>query len=124
MHGQSHTVCRLALHLPDEQKVYYIVGEQRQAAARAQERDTHLIAWFKLNQSEENARNLLYCDIPEQYEFHKQTTKWTRRLRFHNIVTRMYSTSLHNADKFYLNMLLQHIPGATSFNHLRTVEDL
>ncbi|XP_029653449.1 uncharacterized protein LOC115226579 [Octopus sinensis] len=67
MHGQSHAVYRLTLHLPDEQQVYYIAGEQRQAAARAQKRDTHLTGWFKLNQSEKNDRNLLYCDIPEQY---------------------------------------------------------
>ena len=98
MHGQSHTVYRLALHLPYEQKVYYRPGEQRQAAARAKDRDTHLTAWFKLNQSDENARNYLYVDIPEYYVFNKQTTTWTRRERFHNIVTRMYSASPRDAE--------------------------
>ena len=122
MHGQSHAVYRLALHLPDEQQVYYRPGEQQQAAARVEGRDTHLTAWFKLNQTDEHARNYLYVNIPEHYVFRKQTTTWTRRERFQNIVTRMHSASPRSGEKFYLRILLLHIPGATSFRDLRTVE--
>ncbi|XP_076037314.1 uncharacterized protein LOC143022820 [Oratosquilla oratoria] len=69
MYGQSHTVYRLALHLPDQQQAYYKPGEQRQAAARAEGQDTQLTAWFKLNQSDVDARAHLYTDIPEYYVF-------------------------------------------------------
>ncbi|XP_076064940.1 uncharacterized protein LOC143038981 [Oratosquilla oratoria] len=100
MHDQSHMVYRLAVHLPDEQKVYYREGIQRQETARAEERNTQLTAWFKLNQVDENARIFLYCSVPEHYVFNKQTTKWTRRVRLNNIVTRMYSVSPRNEENF------------------------
>ncbi|XP_076063445.1 uncharacterized protein LOC143038309 [Oratosquilla oratoria] len=121
MYGQSHTVYRLALHLPDQQQVYYKPGEQRQAAARAEGRDTQLTAWFKLNQSDVDARAHLYTDIPEYYVFNNQSNTWTRRQRHRQIVTRMYSASPRNAEKFLLRMLLLHVPGATSFDDLKTV---
>ncbi|XP_076058585.1 uncharacterized protein LOC143035603 [Oratosquilla oratoria] len=121
MYGQSHTVYRLALHLPDQQQVYYKPGEQRQAAARAEGRDTQLTAWFKLNQSDVDARAHLYTDIPEYYVFNNQSNTWTRRQRHRQIVTRMYSASPRNAEKFHLRMLLLHVPGATSFDDLETV---
>ncbi|XP_076039427.1 uncharacterized protein LOC143024501 [Oratosquilla oratoria] len=122
MHDQSHTVSRLAVHLPDEQKVYYREGNQKQAAARAEERDTQLTAWFKLNQTDENARKFLYCSLPEHYVFNKQTIKWTRRVRLNNIVTRMCSVSPRNEDNFYSRMLVLHAPGATTFSELKTVD--
>ncbi|XP_076049276.1 uncharacterized protein LOC143029950 [Oratosquilla oratoria] len=121
MYGQSHTVYRLALHLPDQQQVYYKPGEQRQAAARAEGQDTQLTAWFKLNQSDVDARAHLYTDIPEYYVFNNQSNTWTRRQRHRQIVTRMYSASPRNAEKFHLRMLLLHVPGATSFDDLKTV---
>ncbi|XP_076064960.1 uncharacterized protein LOC143039002 [Oratosquilla oratoria] len=45
---------------------------------------------------------------------------WTRRQRHRQIVTRMYSASPRNAEKFHLRMLLLHVPGATSFDDLKT----
>ncbi|XP_076069725.1 uncharacterized protein LOC143041602 [Oratosquilla oratoria] len=117
----SHTVYRLALHLPDQQQVYYKPGEQRQAAARAEGQDTQLTAWFKLNQSDVDARAYLYIDIPEYYVLNNQSNTWTRRQRHRQIVTRMYSASPRNAEKFHLRMLLLHVPGATSFDDLKTV---
>ncbi|XP_076067755.1 uncharacterized protein LOC143040562 [Oratosquilla oratoria] len=121
MYGLSHTVYRLALHLPDQQQVYYKPGEQRQAAARAEGQDTQLTAWFKLNQSDVDARAHLYTDIPEYYVFNNQSNTWTRRQRHRQIVTRMYSASPRNAEKFHLRMLLLHVPGTTSFDDLKTV---
>ncbi|XP_076032444.1 uncharacterized protein LOC143020167 [Oratosquilla oratoria] len=116
MYEQSHTVYRLALHLPDQQQVYYKPGEQRQAAARAEGQDTQLTVWFKLNQSDVDAKAQLYTDIPEY-----PSNTWTRRQRHRQIVTRMYSASPRNAEKFHLRMLLLHVPGATSFDDLKTV---
>ena len=34
----------------------------------------------------------------------------------------MYSVSASNAEKFHLRLLLLHVPGATSFTDLRTVD--
>ncbi|XP_076052786.1 uncharacterized protein LOC143032200 [Oratosquilla oratoria] len=88
---------------------------------RAEGQDTQLTAWFKLNQSDVDARAHLYTDTPEYYVFDNQSNTWTRRQRHRQIVTRMYSASPRNAEKFHLRMLLFHVPGATSFDDLKTI---
>nr|XP_047144916.1 uncharacterized protein LOC100200664 [Hydra vulgaris] len=44
----SHTVIRLQIHLPDNQRVYFNEGEEQVAIDRAAQRDTHLTAWLLL----------------------------------------------------------------------------
>ena len=63
LHDQSHTIYRLAIHLPDQQRVYF--REEEAAAERAEGGDTHLTAWFRLNREDPNACHLLYSDIPK-----------------------------------------------------------
>ncbi|XP_021953009.1 uncharacterized protein LOC110849854 [Folsomia candida] len=77
---------RLPVHLPSEQTVYFNADNVEAAAARAGSKETMLTAWFKLNDTDEDARLYLYADIPEHYVFNKR--------------------------------------GATSFEDLRTVEDV
>ena len=49
--------------------------------------------------------------------------KWApRQRRGDRIISRMYSVSASNAEKFHLRLLLLHVPGATSFTDLRTVD--
>ena len=57
MHQQSHTVIRLAVHLPEQQRVYYREGEEAAAAERASTKNTHLTAWFELNSNDESAHH-------------------------------------------------------------------
>ena len=48
--------------------------------------------------------------------------KWVPRQRGGDrIISRMYSVSPADADKFHLRLLLLHVPGARSFTDLRTV---
>ena len=49
--------------------------------------------------------------------------KWAPRQRGGDrIISRMYAVSARDAEKFHLRLLLLHVPGATSFTDLRTVE--
>ena len=48
MHEQSHSIYRLAVHFPEQQRVYYREGEEALAVDRASTRNTHLTAWFEL----------------------------------------------------------------------------
>jgi hypothetical protein len=123
MHDTSHTVYRLAVHLKDQQRVYFHRGNAQAAAEAQSERDTTLTAWFKLNERDENARNYLYPDIPIHYVFNESTRTWTPRRRNQNIISRMYTVSPRYVEKFHLRMLLLHVPGAKNFEELRTVED-
>ena len=61
MHDKSHTVMRMQIHLPNEQTVYFEPGHEEVAINRAH--PSMLMQWFVLNQSDPEARRLLYTDV-------------------------------------------------------------
>ncbi|XP_072758697.1 uncharacterized protein [Anoplolepis gracilipes] len=116
---KSHTVIRLAVH--DYQMVYFRAGNEEQTAQRELNRDTTLTAWFKLNQSDENAVHFLYTDIPYHYAYEKKITKWKPRKKGgEKIISRLYTVSIKDNERFYLRLLL-HVTGTKCFEDLRTV---
>ncbi|GBM58760.1 hypothetical protein AVEN_179315-1 [Araneus ventricosus] len=120
MHEKSHPIIRLPAHLPDIQPVY--VGqksEERQALERAAQRNTMLTAWFELNRRDPDANRYFYSDIPKHFVW--KNYKWERRVRFGDrIVSRLYSVSPKDTERFHLRMLLFHVTRAKSFEELRT----
>ncbi|XP_066920182.1 uncharacterized protein [Clytia hemisphaerica] len=125
MHTQSHTVIRLAVHLPNFQRVYFREGEEENAADRAGNNETMLTAWFLLNQNDPTARQILYPDIPYDYVFIKSRNgnKWKVRERGHGtVISRMYNAGIREGERYFLRVLLLHVPGATSFEYLRTFD--
>ncbi|XP_021961437.1 uncharacterized protein LOC110857104 [Folsomia candida] len=126
MHEQSHTIYRLPVHLPSEQTVYFNADNVEAAAERAGSKETMLTAWFKLNDTDEDARLYLYADIPEHYVFNKVSGVWKPRQReTNNTIGRMYPVNLStDTEKYCLRLLLLHKRGVTSFEDLRTVEDV
>ncbi|XP_053164882.1 uncharacterized protein LOC128350484 [Hemicordylus capensis] len=126
MHYQSHTVHRLAVHLPDEQAVIFNPEDIGAATDRAASRETQLTAWFKLNQQDEKARHILYTDIPVYYVFDKSNSTWKIRQRgAGKIIGRMYSANLQtDQERYCLRLLLLHVSGATSYGDLRSVDGI
>ena len=123
MHGISHHIIRLPVHLEQQQMIYFREGEERNALERAKEADTQLTAWFKLNQKNEEARKHLYTEIPYHYTFNKSSTTWENRKQGGGkVIPRMYSVSPKDVERYYLRRLLLNVPGATSFEDLRTVD--
>ena len=61
MREKSHTIIRLAVHLPLQQNVYYHNGNEQRALQVG--RDTTLTAFLKLNEEDENARKFLYHEV-------------------------------------------------------------
>ncbi|XP_053164971.1 LOW QUALITY PROTEIN: uncharacterized protein LOC128350599 [Hemicordylus capensis] len=124
MYYQSHTVHRLAVHLPNEQAVIFNPENIGTATNRAASRETQLTAWFKLNQSNEKARNILYADIPLYYVFDTANSTWKLRQRgADKVIGRMYSVNLpSDPERYCLRLLLLHVPGATSYENLRSVD--
>jgi hypothetical protein len=51
LHHKSHAVQRLSIHLPDQQSVCFADNATRKEIEEAMEKDSHLIAWFKLNEA-------------------------------------------------------------------------
>ena len=125
MQEKSHAVKRLAVHLPNLQRVYFVEGQEDQAVNRALQKDTHLTAWFNLNQQDENARQYLYSDIPYHYVFDDSRRKWNVRRRSNKpIIARLFNARPSEGERFFLRVLLLHVPGATSFEFLRTFNEI
>lgn len=119
MHDRSHAIYRLAVHLPEEQMVYFRSGNAPQAAVRASHRQTNLSAWFQLNQTDIEARNFIYSEIPYHYVFNKQSCVWNTRKRGENkVISRLNTVSQRDEERFHLRLLLLHVQGAQSFEDL------
>lgn len=69
-----------------------------------------------------------YGEIPSYFVFRKNTPNrpamWKKRLRYFNVIGRMYSISPRQIELFNLRLLLLTIKGATSFKDLRTVNNV
>lgn len=122
MHDKSHAIIRLAVHLPHQQPVYFAEGNEEKALEAASKHDTTLTAWFKLNMNDPDARKYHYHDMPEYYVF-ERTGSWKKRLQGANVIGRMYSVSPSDIERYYLRLLLLNVPGACSFDDLKTVDE-
>jgi hypothetical protein len=125
MHKEFPAHQRLAVHLEDEQNVYFRETEDVATILRRGEvLMTTLTAWFDMNRRNPDARGVLYPNFPEKFVWNPQKTprQWTvRERRFGATIGRIYNISPRQVEKFYLRMLLYHIPGAKSFADMRTV---
>ncbi|CAF4263393.1 unnamed protein product [Rotaria sordida] len=121
LHDKSRVVIRLAVHLPNQQPVYFAEGNEREALERAATKDTTLTAWFKLNAKNPDARQYLYDDIPQHFVFERNGT-WKHRLLGENVVCRMYSVSPSDVERYHLRLLLLYTPDACSSDGLKTVD--
>eukprot|EP00794_Sanderia_malayensis_P021398 gene21398-biopygen17176 len=120
IYDQSHTIVRLAIHLPDQHTVYFTDPDQ----GAHRNNDSMLMAYFTLNQREQNAHQYLYKDIPEHYTFNKSTKQWQqcKRRPPKGVIVRIYNVLPSDAERFALRLILLHRKGATSFEDIRTVD--
>jgi hypothetical protein len=105
--------------------------------------DTTLTAFFDLNRDiNNNSRHLLYQDIPGSFTFKKvyerlpgatrasSRWKWVRRQGYGRSplqlppVGRIYHVAPSSGELYYLRLLLNHVPGPTSFEDLLRVPTL
>ena len=123
MHAQTPTVYRLPVHLEDRQLIYYNADENvNDVLQRVETKDTQLTAWFKINQSNPQARNTTYQNFPKTWVYETKLKVWKPRKKG-QAIGRMYFASPNSGERFYLRLLLTVVPGATSFAHLRTVNN-
>jgi hypothetical protein len=123
MFGNSHTIVRMALHLEFEQIITFAVGQHLQAIERANNSDTTLTAWFKLNQSDSFANNILYGQIPKFYSWKQDKTEWSKRVAgcsdAEKIIGRIYVASPSEGERYYLRLLLLRVKGEFACNKLK-----
>ncbi|XP_063781333.1 LOW QUALITY PROTEIN: uncharacterized protein LOC134929683 [Pseudophryne corroboree] len=105
MHDRSHAVIRLPVLLPHQQTIIFEHGHEEEALLAARTGRTKLESWFALNEHDPHAHQ-------------------KRQRGGDNIVARMYTVNVKNEERFYLRILLLHVPGAISFQALRTVNNV
>ena len=140
-------VVRLDVHLEGHHTVYFQEDNAEHAANRPRA-GTKLTEWFVANQLYPNARHIRYDDFARYFTWNKAQKKWTPRAAFRvrntnaassstepapqpqydftrpgaHVVSRLYTVSPREGERYYLRVLLLHCPGATSYKHLRTVD--
>lgn len=117
LHLQSHTIIRLALHLPNNQSVYFTPGRHEAALEASAIRNTTLTAYFETNAK--SPTTYTYKEFPNHFVFHQSSREWKPRKRDNSVIGRIYSASPKDTERFCLRVLLHHIPGATCYEDLK-----
>ena len=123
MHAKSHVIVRLAVHEFNKHSAVFLAGEAAKAVEDAAVAMTTLSAWFALNNADESARKLTYAEIPEHYVYHKKDGVWKGRdprAAKARVIGRLHSASPSEGERFYLYLLLLHVPGGQGYEHMST----
>lgn len=68
LHGISHNIVRLAIHLPDNQTMYYVENQEVQAIIIKRGQCITLTEHFaEIAKPSSTSRNIFYKDFPEQF---------------------------------------------------------
>jgi hypothetical protein len=115
---------RLQYHLPNQQMVLFDDDDDvQEMVARSTISKTMLMEWFKTNQELEATRSFTFDQFPQQWEWNRKLKRWTMCKKGFAIGC-MYYAHLTLGERYYLQMLLNYVKGATSYEHLRTVDGI
>ena len=129
VHRRYPPVHQLSVHLENGQRVYYTAETAAEVAENP--KDSTLMGFFKLCQTDNFAKTLLYDQVPGYYTW--QGNKWNRRLKGEDVTEfpgikktddlgRVYTIHPNQQECFFLRMLLHEVRGPTSFQALKTVD--
>lgn len=122
IHYRSVSVERLSLHLPGGKNCTFRANERLdKIAARERYRLSKLEAYFELNNSDPNARQYTYDEIPRHYVWDDGERRWKSRKKGFQIGRLSYAHHT-SGELWYLRLLLTKVRGPTSFNCVRTVD--
>jgi hypothetical protein len=124
MHERFPIVERLQYHLPNQQMVLFDDDDDvQEVVTRSTISRMMLTDWFKTNQELKVARSLSFDQFPQQWVWNQRLRRWTMRKRGFAI-GHMYYAHPTSGEHYYLQMLLNCVKGATSYEHLRTVDGI
>ena len=114
-------VQQLAIHEEDQQSIVFREGEAMDALESV--KDTTLMAFFKFNCTEVEARKLKYQDFPKSCTFSKNSWHWRKVSPKDDAVPRtigrINAVSPAQGERYFLRIMLTHTTGATCFNDLK-----
>ncbi|XP_028093488.1 uncharacterized protein LOC114293595 [Camellia sinensis] len=125
MTKMTPTVERLQIHLPNMQQVrFYTFQDITNVLDDKYYSRTMLTQFFQLNVDDETANRYLYREIPQHYRWCNSAKIWQLRLNHQRVIGRIYTVSPSEGERFYLRILLNHIRGPKSFDHLLMVNGI
>ncbi|XP_042988822.1 uncharacterized protein LOC122316361 [Carya illinoinensis] len=117
-------VYSLHLHLENQHQVTFRAHENLTNVINSDfSAKSMLTEFFATNQVDQNARKLLYKEFPEFYVWSQQYKMWTIRKK-QVVIGRIVTANPFEGEMYYLRMLLNHIRGPLSFDHLKTVNGI
>ncbi|KAK4566259.1 hypothetical protein RGQ29_002484 [Quercus rubra] len=81
------------------------------------------IEWMKVNALYEEARELTYFEFPTKCVRHRRDKEWKLR-KFGSCIGCIYYAHPASGERFYLQILLNVIKGARSFEEMRTINNV
>lgn len=118
MHGQSHIVFRLPVHLENWHNVTYNLGDEDIVIDKDVDKVTQLTVWFNYNRLhpsvDDKCHKILYPNFPMDYRFIPKQGYQLRKIKKDNIVSRMYNYSPTESERYFLKILLLKIAGTYS----------
>ncbi|XP_066310922.1 uncharacterized protein [Miscanthus floridulus] len=116
-------VQQLQLHLPDMHMVVFHKWDKvERIVNRPGVEESMLTAYFDANRHHEEARGILYRDFPEHFTWQSDGKFWQKRKNSIFQVGRVISAQPAKGECYFICVLLNNVAGATSYEHLRTVD--
>ena len=109
LHGESPNIIRLQVHLPDQEMVLFNADQQLDEVV-IQQLTTTLTGWMEYNATHDDARNILYHDFPKKFVWNRNEKKWTCRKSKFDVIGRMYFVRPREGERYFLRLLLCHVP--------------
>ena len=125
LNEMTPSVYTLQVHLPNQQFVSFDKNSDLLLLlAKADFSKIMLTEFFKMNATNAVAENLkcFYRDFPQHFVWTAKYRHWTERKR-RKVIGRLVSVSPTEGERYYLRLLLTHVPGSTSFDDLLTVNN-
>ncbi|GJT94681.1 putative PIF1 DNA helicase/replication protein A1-like protein [Tanacetum coccineum] len=121
---RSIAVERLPYHEEGSNRVYFRDDDDvENVLERATNAMSKFTGWMRANVIYPEGRHLLYADYPTKFTWHASDKEW-RPHKSGMSIGRIYYVPPSMGEIYYLRMLLNHVPGATSYIFIRTVDNI
>ena len=124
IHYREPSVERLSYHLEGEQSIMYEDNDRiEDVLNKPSIHSTKFLAWMEANKIYPEARNLTYNQFPTKFTWRDDEHRWTPRKRGFSI-GRVHFAPPGSGEIFYLRTLLNYVKGPTSFDDIKTVDNV
>lgn len=126
LYQMQPAVITLQLHLEDCQPINYNDNTNlRNIVGNIFMQRTMLTQFFWMNANNKKAKHqkLLYQNFPEEYVWDSQRRAWHERQQ-KEVIGRIATANPKEGERYYLRLLLAHIPSPTSYAYLRTIQGI